>query len=130
MNDTDFIRAYRSGQIAPPDFTHLAHIRAAVLLLQAEPFLEACIAMRDGLKQLAAQVGRPAAYHETITVAFMAVILEHMQDNSLGWQALLDAHPELCDRELLPRRYYPRALLQSELARRQFVLAPKAEVLP
>ena len=74
MTDQEFIDAFAAGRLDPAGFDHRAHLRAAFLLLRSKPFLEACIAMRDGLQALAGKIGKPDLYHETVTVAFMALV--------------------------------------------------------
>ena len=71
MSDQDFIDAFTAGRLAPAGFDHRAHLRAAFLLLRSRPFLEACMAIRDGLHSLAAKLGKPDLYHESVTLAFM-----------------------------------------------------------
>jgi hypothetical protein len=97
MTDLDFIDSFTAGRLAPEGFDHRAHLRAACLLLRSHPFLEACMAMRDGLRVLAGKLGKPDLYHETVTVAFMA----------------------LCERGLLDS-WYSSMLLASDTARKTF----------
>ena len=76
MTDQEFTDAFAASRLDPVGFDHRAHLRAAFLLLRSMPFLEACIAMRDGLQALAGKIGKPDLYHETVTVAFMALVAE------------------------------------------------------
>lgn len=122
MTDTEFLAAFEDGSLPPPLFDHRAHLRTACLYLASRPFLEACIAMRDGLRAFAARVGKAGLYHETVTVAFMSIVAERRAAApGLGWEALLERHPELCDRALLERYYAPQRLA-SAAARACFVL--------
>ena len=122
MTDAEFLAAFERGSLPPDAFGHRAHVRVACLYLAERPFLEACIAMRDGLRAFAARVGKPGLYHETITVAFMSVVAERRAAApGLGWAALLERFPELCDRALLAR-YYAPGRLASAAARACFVL--------
>jgi hypothetical protein len=123
MTDAEFIAAFERGELAPAQFNHRAHVRVAHGYLRALPFLEACIAMRDGLQGFAARIGKPLLYHETKTIAFMSLVAQGMRDDAVtGWESLLAAHPVLADSQLL-QQYYPAGLLDSDLARQQFVLA-------
>jgi hypothetical protein len=119
MTDQDFIDAFAGGRLAPEGFDHRAHLRAAFLLLRSRPFLEACIAMRDGLQALAGKLGKPDLYHETVTVAFMALVAERGPDED--WTGFIAAHPELCERGLLDG-WYSKALLASGAARKTFAM--------
>jgi hypothetical protein len=121
MTDREFIDAFAAGQLLPAGFDHRAHLRAAFLLLRDRPFLEACMAMRDGLQALAGKLGKPDLYHETVTVAFMALVAERSTSMDGDWDAFIARHPELCGRGLLDR-YYSAALLGSGAARTTFAL--------
>jgi hypothetical protein len=126
MTDDDFADAFALGNIAPADFDHRAHLRAAFCLVRRRPFLDACVAMRDGLHDLARRAGRPGLYHETITVAFMSIVAQRAASRAdAAWDDFVAAHPDLMDRALL-ERWYRRETLQCALARAQFVM-PDAE---
>ncbi len=126
MTDDDFAEAFELGNLLPADFDHRAHLRAAFCLVQRRPFLEACIAMRDGVRDIARRAGRPELYHETITIAFMSIVAQRVASRpALGWDDFLAAHPDLSERTLLAR-WYGRETLQSAQARVQFVM-PDAE---
>jgi hypothetical protein len=121
MSDQEFIDAFTAGQLQPSGFDHRAHLRAAFLLLQGSPFLEACMAMRDGLQALAGKLGKPDLYHETVTVAFMALVAERMAADAGEWDDFIAQHPELCERGLLDG-YYSKTLLATGAARRTFAM--------
>ena len=126
MTDDEFVHAFESGALAPAAFDHAAHLRVAFTLLARRPFLEACIAMRDGLRDIARRAGRPGLYHETITIAFMSIVLERMRrEPAADSLAFIARHPELSERDLLARYYRP-ATLQSAAARERFVLVDSA----
>ena len=122
MSDDEFADAFEAGNLLPAEFDHQAHLRAAFCELHRRPFLEACIAMRDGLRDLSRRASRPGLYHETITVAFMSLVAQRLaQRPGLAWDEFHAAHPELSERTLLAR-WYHRELLESALARATFVL--------
>ena len=122
MTDDDFVDAFAMGNIAPADFDHRAHLRAAFCLLRRRPFLEACIAMRDGVQGIASRAGRPGLYHETITIAFMSIVAQRLASPTApAWDEFIAAQPDLADRALLGR-WYARETLESPLARSRFVL--------
>lgn len=122
-DDEQFEQAVRAGEFPLHEFNHRAHLRFAWLLLRRAPLLEACITMRETLKAFAARAGKPALYHETVTVAFMSVLAECMADSgAIGFAELIAAHPELCRRNLLDQYYAPE-VLASPRARGQFILA-------
>ncbi len=120
--DAAYLAAFHDGTLPAAGFNHLAHCRVAFCQLTQDPFLEACIAVRDGLRRFAAAQGQPGLYHETITVAFMSVVAERMRRHpGATWPELLAACPELADKALLQRWYRPE-LLGSPEARAAFVL--------
>ena len=121
MSDQDFIDAFTAGQLDAAGFDHRAHLRAAFLLLRKASFLEACIAMRDGLQALAGKLGKADLYHETVTVAFMALVAERMPAGSAEWDGFIAQHPALCERGLLDA-WYSKALLASGAARARFAM--------
>jgi hypothetical protein len=124
LDNQSFSDAFRAGDIDPAHFDHRAHLRAAICALDRLPFLEACITMRDGLRLLAARAGKPGLYHETITVAFMALIADRLDGrtgSTTDVDALIERHPELLDRRLL-ERHYRKETLTADNARRRFRL--------
>jgi hypothetical protein len=125
MTDAEFLAAFESATLPPTSFDHRAHLRVACLYLADRPFLEACIAMRDGLRRFAASIGKAGLYHETITVAFMSIVAGRMAaDPGAGWESLLRQNPDLCDRGLLAR-YIEPGVLASEGARARLVLGER-----
>jgi hypothetical protein len=126
MIDQAFIDAFTAGRLEPTGFDHRAHLRVAFLLLRSRPFLEACMAMRDGLQALAGKLGKPDLYHETVTVAFMALVAERMPAVPMDWDSFIARHPELCERGLLDG-YYSKGLLASGAARRTFAMPDLVE---
>lgn len=124
MTDAEFLAAFEAGQLAPGEFNHRAHLRVAYLYLCQQPFLEACMAMRDSLCRFAAQIGKPGLYHETITVAFMSLVAERIAAApEADWASFALANPGLFSRELLAGYYQP-ATLASAAARQRLVLQP------
>ena len=123
MTDDDLLLAFESGTLAPDAFDHASHLRVAFALLGRRPFLEACIAMREGLRALARRAGKEGLYHETITIAFMSLVLARVREGpAADGHAFVAAHPELSERGLLAC-HYRAATLQSVAARERFVLA-------
>jgi hypothetical protein len=123
MNDREFLRALESCSLAEHEFGHAAHIRAAYLYLQQGEFATALLRLQASIRRYAAAQGRPGRYHETMTVAYLALIQQHIGERGDGgsWPGFADANPELFECGLL-LRFYPRAQLESDLARRSFLL--------
>ncbi|RQP23377.1 hypothetical protein [Piscinibacter terrae] len=122
MSDAEFILSFEEGRLPPEQFDHRAHLRAAFCYLSRHPFLEACVAMRDGLQRFAARIGKAGLYHETITVAFMSLMSERMQRHpQADWETFIARHSDLCERDLLSR-YYRSETLASPLSRVSFLM--------
>jgi hypothetical protein len=119
---TPELAAFLHGEVDPRDFHHADHVRLAFEVLARHPFLEAAGAIRAALKAMAVRAGNPNAYHETITMAFLALIGERRAVGGFSdYESFAAANPDLLDKALLSRWYGPRKL-GSETARRVFVL--------
>jgi hypothetical protein len=123
MTDEEFLRALEICELPEADFGHAAHVRAAYLYLQVGDFVGALERMRRAIRNYAGHLGKPERYHETITVAYVALIQQHIfeRGNGGGWLAFARENPELFQAGLL-RQFYPPAQLESEIARRVFLL--------
>lgn len=123
MTDPEFLRALENCDLPEQQFGHAGHVRAAYLYLQQGDFATALLRLRRSIRDYAASLGRPGRYHETMTVAYLALIQQHIGErgDGGGWPGFAQANPELFERELL-LRFYPRAQLESDLARKLFLL--------
>jgi hypothetical protein len=122
-SDQAFLQALEACVLPEADFGHAAHVRAAYLYLRAGEFASALARLQRTIRAYASSLGRPDRYHETITVAYLALIQQHMaqRGDGGGWDGFERANPELFDRDLL-LHFYSRNQLQSALARRLFLL--------
>ncbi len=129
MNDQEFLRALESCELPERDFGHAAHVRAAYLYLQVCEFAGALERIRRAIRNYAGHLGKPDRYHETITVAYLALIQQHIceRGSAGGWLAFARDNVELFEPDLL-QRFYSQAQLDSEMARRIFVLPVHAGV--
>ena len=121
--DAEFLAALEAGTLPEADFKHAGHVRAAWLYLRQGSFPEALTKMGGALRTYAAAHGKPDRYHETITVASLALINERLliRGDGGGWQEFLTQNHELLDRRLLTHYYRPETLA-SPTARRVFIL--------
>ena len=122
LSDAELVRELESCRLAPADFPHAAHLRAAHYYLSNYDWLEAACGMSRSLRRFAASAGKENVYHETITLAFLQVIGERMtiEGDSGDSTAFFARNPDLSDRKLLLRYYRPERLM-SPLARAQFI---------
>lgn len=134
MNCDALIAALEECRLAPADFDHRAHVQAGFTYLQRHGYAGALGAMARSLRRFAAHHGKDGLYHETVTVAFLALIHERMAEDlialggddpaALQWEPFARHHPDLFARDLLAR-HYDRETLATPLAKRCFVL-PRA----
>lgn len=96
--------------------THAAHVRVAWWYLRQGAFPDALARFSGALRRFAARHGAARKYHETIAVAWMAVIAERRHATpELDWGAFAAAHPDLLVRApSILDRYDTRTLLQSD----------------
>ena len=123
LSDGEFLRQLEAGTLPPAEFSHRGHLRAGFLYLRMHDFPGACVAMKRAIRGFAAVLGKETLYHETLTVAYLALLAERLAEEppGLGFDAFLERYPELLSREYF-ERYYPRGSLDGPEARRTFVL--------
>ena len=128
--DASFLAALESATLAPSEFDHRAHLRAGFLYLRRHDFPGACVAMKRSIQTFATRLGKATLYHETMTVAYLALIAERLAEEpaQLGFDAFLTRYPELTRADYF-HRYYPAGELDAPEARATFVL-PRPRHLP
>ena len=125
MTDEDFMASLEAGRLPAALFNHSAHVRAGFLYLRRCRFPQAVARMCATVENFAITIGKPDRYHETITVAFLALIFDHLRrrGDGGGWDGFQQQNPELLRTDAL-LAYYPQAVLDSAAARTGFVLMP------
>jgi hypothetical protein len=110
------------GEMDAASFPHREHVRMAFEMLRRHDFPQAVLLFSNALRVMTARAGKPHAFHQTVTVAFLALIAERMEESgSADFAAFVRAHPEVLEKSALTRWYRPEQLA-SEIARRTFVL--------
>ncbi|MFL6594622.1 MAG: hypothetical protein ACJ8HQ_04175 [Chthoniobacterales bacterium] len=124
----DQLLSFEEGRIEPADFPHREHVRFAYGMLAHYSLGEALVRFRIGLQHIARKAGQPQLYHETITVAFLALIGERRAStHAPNWDEFIAANADLLDKNVL-LRWYSKEQLESDLARRTFCLpAPRGK---
>lgn len=122
-HDLDFLARLEAATLPPTEFGHRGHLRAGFLYLRRHDFPGACVAMKGAIQRFAASLGKSTLYHETVTVAYLALIAERLVDEpaELDFDAFLARYPELMSADYF-RRYYPAGELDSAEARATFLL--------
>jgi len=114
--------ALETGALDPAMFPHPEHVRLGYEMLGRYPFGEAVARFSRGLRLLAAKGGRPEVYHETITVASLALIGERRaRAKNADWCEFKTNNSDLLDKRCL-ERWYEAEQLGSDLARQTFCL--------
>lgn len=122
MTGAEALARFEAGEIDPAGFSHRDHVRMGFELARRTPFTEAADRFAKALRRVTEAAGRPEKYHDTITVAFMALITERLgDDRDQDFEAFAEANPDLFDAGVL-ERWYGRERLFSPQARRAFVL--------
>ena len=116
------IQSFEAGALDPAQFPHSEHLRIGYEMLGRYSFGEAISRFSRGLKLLAAKAGKPQIYHETITVAFLALINERRLNGAgATWSEFKKNNADLFDKRCL-EKWYGAEQLGSDLARRTFCL--------
>ena len=122
------LTALETGALDPAKFPHSEHVRLAYEMLGHHSFGEAVDRFSRGLKLLTAKAGRPDVYHETITVAFLALINERRaRCEGQDWSEFKRVNGDLFDKRCL-QKWYTAEQLTSDLARRTFCLPQGAAI--
>ena len=114
------------GEIAAASFPHREHVRMAFEMLRRHDFAETVLHFSRALRGMARRSGKPQAFHQTVTIAFLSLIAERLDGGQ--WQdfgAFARDNPDLLDKGMLARWYRPERLA-SERARRTFLLPEPA----
>jgi hypothetical protein len=95
MSDEEFLAALESCSLSERDFGHAAHVRAAYLYSRSRDFAAALEKMRRAIRTYAASLGKADRYHETITVAYLALIRQRLfeRGDGGGWEGFCAGEP-------------------------------------
>jgi hypothetical protein len=124
MTDEELLKHLEDGTLPHEGFHHHEHVRAAFLYLSEHPVLEALQAFSRALRRLAENRGKPQAYHETITWAYVLLIQERAMraGKKQRWEEFAADNPDLLVwKDGILERYYRSDTLASDLARTVFV---------
>ena len=122
--------AFETGALDPAKFPHSEHLRMGYEMLSRYSFGEAVDRFSRGLKLLTARAGQPQLYHETITVAFLALINQRRAPGGgQSWSEFKRTNADLFDKRCI-EKWYSVEELASDLARTTFCLPQGAAVYP
>jgi|SRR5580658_4798593 hypothetical protein len=110
------------GEIDAADFPHREHVRMAFEMLRRHDFAKTVWLFSRTLRAMAARAGKPQAFNQTVTIAFLSLIAERMeQTRPPDFVTFARDNAELFDKDVLAR-WYPRQQLAAEITRRIFVM--------
>jgi hypothetical protein len=113
---------FARGEFDAGMFPHREHLRMGFEMLRRHDFAETAYHYSFALRAMTARAGKPEAFHQTTTMAFLALIGERMQAREVAdFLAFERANPDLMDRRVLARWYRPERLT-TDAARRTFLL--------
>jgi len=122
-----FIRAFETCTLAKAQWTHLAHLTVAHHYLWHNSQEEATKRMRTGIQRYNRATANPTGYHETITLAWLAILARELRARKIA--GITDYEESTSASELATAyanqdillEYYSRDLLMSEEARTRWV---------
>jgi hypothetical protein len=125
MTNKEIISEFEQGRAPGGSFHHADHVRVAFAYVSQYAFLEAATKFCAALKRFAAAAGKPGLYHETISIAYLALINERRAHSGgeQTWEEFARENDDLLVwKGGVLERYYSRQALFSEPARRVFIL--------
>lgn len=126
LTDDELVTGFEAGSLA--DFPHAAHVRLTLLYLARHGREEALRRLLDGLLRFATVKGQPGKFHVTMTRAWVDLLDATRRGHpELPPAALVEACPDLLDRDALLRFYSPDRLNSAE-ARTRWVPPDRAEI--
>jgi hypothetical protein len=126
LTDDELVRGFEDASLE--DFPHASHVRVTLVYLARYGRHGALRRLMEGLLRFATAKGHPEKFHVTMTHAWLDVIdaARHAHPD-LDPAALVDACPELLDRNALFRFYTPERL-NSDEARAGWIAPDRAEI--
>jgi len=124
MTNRELVSEFEQGRVAG-DFRHADHVRVAYAYVAELPLLDAVAKFSAALRRFASARGKPNLYHETITWAYLFLIAERMAraERQESWEEFAARNADLLLwKDGVLDRYYADATLESDLARRQFIM--------
>jgi len=124
--DDIFLTQFEAGQWPLEKWHHRDHIKVAYLYLRRYPVEEAIQRVREGIRAHNAvhgiQDGPDSGYHETMTRAWMRLVLVTLCEYGPAASAdeFFELHPQLSQKKVL-RLFYSRDLFMSRRAKMEFV---------
>ena len=114
------------GEFDAAAFPHQEHVRMGFEMLRRHDFAETVFHFSSTLRAMAVRVGKPQAFHQTVTIAFLSLIAERIDSGDYAdFDSFARANADLLDKSALSR-WYPSERLATDVARRTFLLPEPA----
>lgn len=128
MTDAEFLAEFEACTLPRDAWTHRAHVRMAWLYLARLPLTEARRVVREGIQRYNdVRIGKPLAYHETITQAYLTLIAAS-RNSAETFDEFCARNENLLDSKLGSLLvHYRRQTLFSDAAREAFIPPDLAE---
>ena len=117
------VRAFEDGSLPRSGWTHREHLTVALWYLRHHPREEATGRIREGIRRFNLSHGNTTGYHETITLAWVAVIARFLADRDERqplWRLVVGLLEQCGDKDYL-LQFYSNNVLMSDEARRGWV---------
>jgi hypothetical protein len=117
------VRAFEGCTLPRSEWTHREHLTVALWYLRHHPGDEATDRIRAGIRRFNLSHGNTTGYHETITLAWVAVIGQFLAERDQGQSLsrLLAELLERCGDKNFLLRFNSEDVLMSDEARRGWV---------
>lgn len=120
--DSPALARFLRVEIVPSEFPHSEHVHIAFEMLKRHDFPETVLHFSRTLRAMAAKAGKPEAFHQTVTIAFLSLIAERIESGGAAdFVDFAQANPDLLEKTVLSR-WYGADRLASAAARRTFLL--------
>src|SRR5580692_8980494 len=72
------LQRFVRGELEATQFPHREHLRMGFEMLRRHDFAETVFHFSSTLRAMAVRAGKPQAFHQTVTIAFLSLIAERM----------------------------------------------------
>ena len=114
------------GELDAATFPHREHVRMGFEMLRRHDFAETVFHFSSTLRVMTARAGKPQAFHQTVTIAFLSLIAERIESGDYAdFDSFARENADLFEKSALSR-WYPSERLATDAARRTFLLPDPA----
>ena len=124
MEERELFDRFVDTTLPADQFHHQQHVHVAWLFVQKHGMPAALAEFSAAIKRFADAKGATGLYHETITWAFLLLIADRQaRTPAASWDDFERANRDLLTwKPSILNRYYSKELLESDLARRTFLM--------